>query len=236
MLASIVLFAGSLSGCGGGSSSQDGSSNTPPLTTKTTIRFDTGRNGKMGQQAIPQEVHSVDFIINGVSMNTIAKTVIITSQPEVSETFDVPNGGNRKVVVKARDVSNNVIRVGRQTVPRLSGTPLDIIIQMNMPTCDISGEWGSVDNENISATLLQSTGSNAISGTWVNSKSGCSYEGVGTFDRNSKDFSITFTTTTGMDPNLCCRSFSYVGSLLDDCTSMSFNWTNDCNFVSERVY
>ena len=99
--------------------------------------------------------------------------------------------------------------------------------------CDITGTWTSTDKSYISMTLIQD--GNAITGTWTNNTTGCTYSGTGTYNDDTKDISVIFAADADMDQTLCCKQFQYTGNL-DDCDSMSLNWTNNCDFNGTREY
>jgi Carboxypeptidase regulatory-like domain/Fibronectin type III domain len=126
----FVLLAMNL-GCGGGGGSSSHSSGATNVTiTLGNIRA-ADLNGKLFSEAssIPPEVASVRFEISAPDMATIERTVSVSGQNSLSESFTVPNGSNRHFVVDARDAAGHVNYTG-DSFADLNGTAVTLPITM----------------------------------------------------------------------------------------------------------
>lgn len=103
--------------CGGsGDSSSSG-------TTKVTINLGEGQSiskessGIFKETAnIPAEVVSIRFTISAPDMVTIQKIIEVAGRTSITETFEIPNGQNRHILVEALDAGGNVIYRGEETI------------------------------------------------------------------------------------------------------------------------
>lgn len=121
--------------CGGG-----GDFSTPH-TTNVTINLGEVQSASKEKggilketTAIPSEVVSIRFTISAPDMVTIQRIVDVSGRTIITETFEIPNGQNRLIVVEALDARGNVIYRGETTI-NLTGTSvtLRIILQSTSP-------------------------------------------------------------------------------------------------------
>jgi len=119
---------------------------------------------------------------------------------------------------------------GTMTVSSGTVTVEDLVVGPGPTGCPLTGTWYSQDKPYISLSLDQSV--NAVTGTWKNNTTGCTYSGTGTISANALNISFS----TSMNPMQCCSSFTYSGTVGSDCNSMAIGWTNNCSFSGSRNY
>ncbi len=107
---------------------------SPSGTTKVTINLGEGsaiskeKSGIFKETAtIPSEVVSIRFTISAPDMVTIQKVIDVAGRTVISETFEIPNGQNRLIVVEALDARGNVIYRGETTI-NLTGSAVTVRI------------------------------------------------------------------------------------------------------------
>lgn len=91
-----------------------------------------------GAAQIPAGVASIVFEISGAGMTTISRTVAITGQTTITESFDVPMGVDRRFQVSCLNADGTVIYTG-STVVTVGASPLTLTIEMASTTYSISG-------------------------------------------------------------------------------------------------
>jgi len=103
-------------------------------TTKVTINLgersaiSKEKSGIFKETAtIPSEVVSIRFTISAPDMVTIQKVIEVAGRTVISETFEIPNGQNRLIVVEALDARGNVIYRGETTI-NLTGSAVTVRI------------------------------------------------------------------------------------------------------------
>lgn len=92
-------------------------------TTKVTINLgelqsiSKEKSGILKETAtIPAEVVSIRFTISAPDMVTIQKIIDVAGRTSITETFEIPNGQNRHILVEALDARGNVIYRGETTI------------------------------------------------------------------------------------------------------------------------
>ncbi len=87
---------------------------------------------------IPVGVAGIIFEISGAGMTTITRTVAISGQTTITESFDVPMGADRRFQVSCLNADGAVIYSG-STVVTVGALPLTLTIEMASTTYSISG-------------------------------------------------------------------------------------------------
>ncbi len=143
-----VLLLSIIAGCGGDSSSSKS-------TASSMVSINIGGNGQTASfkiekntfiaraglfirdllptnsalAAISQDVTKIAFTIDAPDIITIKRDVLISGQASVTETFIVPNGINRRILVEAKDTPGNV-QFRKERHLNLDGTPVHIPIDL----------------------------------------------------------------------------------------------------------
>jgi hypothetical protein len=118
--------------CGGGSG---GTSTSAAGRTTVTINLGETRTasrageGLVSASSIPTSVVSIRFVISAPDMATIERVVSVAGKTAISESFDIPNGANRDIVVEAMDALGNIVFRG-ETFANFDGRPVTLIIIM----------------------------------------------------------------------------------------------------------
>lgn len=117
ILLSILGLAVIYVSCGGSGDSSSTSS------TKVTINLGevqstSKEKGSLFKETtnIPSEVVSIRFTISAADMVTIQKVIDVAGRTSITETFEIPNGQNRHILVEALDAGGNVIYRGETTI------------------------------------------------------------------------------------------------------------------------
>lgn len=122
LMAAMMLMGSALISC---SSSSGISSGASTASSKVTIAL-----GGRGSSAIPSNVDSIRILISGDGMNEIESTIEVTGG-SVNETFEVPNGTDRKFEAWAYDVNGVPLYYG-YAVQDLMGLPTSVSITMGV--------------------------------------------------------------------------------------------------------
>jgi len=146
----LLILTALTAGCGGGGSS------TGNVGT-STVTINVGESGRsasitMGKSsilaranklfweimgsavasaAIPSEVTHIVFTISAPDMTTITRDVDVSGRPSISESFTLPNGINRTILVQALDSQGRVRYEGSRIV-NLGGISVTIDINMSL--------------------------------------------------------------------------------------------------------
>jgi N-acetylneuraminic acid mutarotase len=146
------LFAASvLSACGDSKSGK----------TKVTISIGQVKTSSLSgdltgkSSIIPSSVTKIRFTISASDMTTIQRTVSTSGKTAVSESFDVPNGTNRRFFVEALDVSDNLKYHGEKHSD-LSGPAVNLDVEMVVATQPLSPDtWGSISATNTPGARIE---------------------------------------------------------------------------------
>jgi len=143
----VLLFLFSCGGGGGGSSSASSGSSLVSITvggSGSAASLKIEKNTLYAQAkiflrkifksneavaAIPANVSSIAFTISAPDMPTMTRTVAISGQTSITETFTVPNGTSRYFGVDAYDSGNTLLYSGN-TYANASGTTISLSINM----------------------------------------------------------------------------------------------------------
>lgn len=146
----LLLLALSLAtfvaGCGGGSSSGSAGASTVNIrigedgkTARVSVEkypLLSGLGGYMRRMlspgdataAIPSDITHIVFTISAPDMTTITRDVPVTGKSFISESFTVPNGGNRRFLVEA--LNQRAVQYRKEASANLDGRPLTLVLNM----------------------------------------------------------------------------------------------------------
>lgn len=93
---------------------------------------------KSATAAIPSSVNQIVFTISASDMDTMTKTVDVEGQTEITESFSLDNGDERRFMVEALDSAGTVIYSGSEVVD-LDGS--DISLSISMTSADTSAPY-----------------------------------------------------------------------------------------------
>ncbi len=176
----ILVFLVSCGGGGGGSSSVSSGSSLVSITvggSGSAASLKIEKNTLYAQAkiflrkifksneavaAIPVNVSSIVFTVSAPDMPTMTRTVAISGQTSITETFTVPNGSNRYFVVRAYDSAGNSIYQG-ETYSNLTGTAITLSLSMTY-----TGPWaktyGGASADQASSIQQTSDGGYVVAG------------------------------------------------------------------------
>lgn len=146
MLLLALSLVTSVSGCGGGSSSGSAGASTVNIrigedgkTACVSIEkypLLSGLGGYMRRMlspgeataAIPSDITHIVFTISAPDMTTITRDVPVAGKSFISESFTIPNGGNRRFLVEA--MNQRTVQYRKEASANLDGRPLTIVLDM----------------------------------------------------------------------------------------------------------
>jgi hypothetical protein len=101
--------------------------------SSVTVSIDTAKSAAgyqaPGKSMAPVVVQTLKFTISASDMETITRTVTVSPTTMVTESFDVPNGDGRVLMVEAIDPASAVVYQGG-TVFDLTGGPKELTVVM----------------------------------------------------------------------------------------------------------
>jgi hypothetical protein len=221
----IILFLALLTvsvNCGGGSggsgSSTDGTSLVKITVGSSNIEktADMLSNKVMSAMAaagIPSNVYKIVFTISASDMPTIIKEVLVAGQTSITETFSVPNGRDRYILVEAKDIFGNVLFSGFK-ITDLNGGEVTLIIYLAasdetpptvISTSPASGATGASITSVITITFSETIDSTTFnSGTFTLRNGESNVAGTIAFDGAL----VTFTPSANL-----AYSTTYTGTI-----------------------
>lgn len=131
ILFSILGLAIIYISCGGsGDSSSSG-------TTQVTINLGEVQTASKDKgwilketTTVPTEVVSIRFTISAPDMVTMQRTIAVAGRTTITESFEIPNGQNRHILVEALDANGRVIYRGETTINLNGGyVSLQIVLE-----------------------------------------------------------------------------------------------------------
>ncbi|MGB9699832.1 MAG: CARDB domain-containing protein [Thermodesulfobacteriota bacterium] len=120
-----------------------GGSGDPSSSGMTKVTINLGERQAISKEKsgifketaiIPSEVVSIRFTISAPDMVTIQKIIDVAGRTTITETFEIPNGQNRHILVEALDARGNVIYRGETTISLTgSAVTVHIILESTAP-------------------------------------------------------------------------------------------------------